>query len=1355
MTLIANRYQQIAVLGKGGMGVVYRVRDTLGQQREFALKMIQVPGAITESLMLQFKDEFRVMNKLKHPNTVEVFDFGSVNDCTLYLTMEEVSGRDLSELPMGPAMPLGQIYDLLIQLLQALRFIHSRLFVHRDIKPQNIRVRDDGVLKLMDFGLMAQLGMPSDGKLTGTVAYLPPEVPRGGIVDASSDLYSLGCLAYELITGGAPFDGSVLEIVKAHIHQAPAELRAFRPDVPDGLQAIVSRLLAKEQAERYRSADEVIADLATLAGVRLARDKLDHKASYLSSSSLVGRKDEMRKLEAGLESLLAGEGRATFVAAPAGVGKSRLVHELLLQAKLDGAQVLRGQCLEGGQGPYDPLAQALRSLIPCSTDAEIKAHGPALLKLLPELAERGVVAPGGADKLGINEAVLAWLQATSARQPLVLFFDDLHWCDSASLQVLNHLIRHLETLPVYVLSTFRNDEVSDSSPVWFTVDEGLTACLRLEQFNLEQVLELVRAMLQRLEISEECSQFLFDSTGGNAYFVTEILRYLMEDGALVQRDGVWHFPANVAGLELPATVEDTILRRLRQIGPDALLLARVASVMGRYQQREMFLALSGLEEERFFAALDELIESQFLLKEEQRYTFPHDRVREALYKDLPAALRQQLHERCGTLIEERAANADAAAQELAFHFSRGQDQAKAYRYLQRAGDLAMAEGQQAVAMANWLRAEQVLETIAYPNKEVLLTRLWWTIGKNGVQGWQRQSRDALEKLVPALEGQGDAQQASVVLRHVYRKVLAVPRLREKYLARFTAPRVYRHDPARRGRPRPYLSPSWLHMLTTAYSFLGSNYGPTGEPEAGLALLEKARKLMPFAGSPLDGALAATFAVCLNPAGRYDEMLARCHYARPILPEVSLKTNPDFAAAWGAANGLILNVSYQGLEPRREDLDYLIERCDRYRIPALKNFYWGRYAIWTLWTGRHDETQEFVELIMQNSRRIGGPPYQWALYLRAHLHWQRGQFEEALGVIQQALRFDHVVNDLHVYWTLIVLRGHAQLDLGEQELANADFEAAIAFGRGHGLYLILIQGLIGRGEGALRAGDDDAAEASLAEAHSLSAGGPARNPLHQAITERLLAEIASARGAHGGAIDHVETALRLVSAPEADNILEQAKAWQTRGMIEEAAGQLEAARESLLQAVELFHRLGNRHHVRVARATLGELRSRVEAGPPTALSRRSRALATSWSKSIREWASGAIEEEEALQSMLNVCLECFDADAASLFLRNGEWTWRASRTPMGPAACPRINQAYLSQAAQTREPLCALDLPENLEFTEESVLDDQIPSVLVAPLRVLDDREAILYLSKCDLSEPFDEQDLGTVRGLERELNARL
>ncbi|HLM75361.1 MAG TPA: serine/threonine-protein kinase, partial [Polyangiaceae bacterium] len=216
--LVAGRYRLKSMLGEGAMGQVWLARDEL-EQRDTAFKVMRAASASapignraadSRAAEIAFKHEFYTMTKLQHPNTVKVFDYGVLQDGDRFIAMEVVAGRDLSDLLTKGPLELSQIYRVLIDLANVLGFVHSRRFVHCDIKSSNVRMTETGSVRLMDFGMMHQLGLAAGGMLKGTPYYMAPEIPRGGVIDQRTDLYSLGVLAFELATGRYPFTGRSL-----------------------------------------------------------------------------------------------------------------------------------------------------------------------------------------------------------------------------------------------------------------------------------------------------------------------------------------------------------------------------------------------------------------------------------------------------------------------------------------------------------------------------------------------------------------------------------------------------------------------------------------------------------------------------------------------------------------------------------------------------------------------------------------------------------------------------------------------------------------------------------------------------------------------------------------------------------------------------------------------------------------------------------------------------------------------------------------------------------------------------------------------------------------------------------------
>ena len=262
-----RRYIVMRKLGSGGMADVYLAEDKeLG--RRVALKLLNDRHANDEQFVERFRREAQSAAGLNHPNIVSIFDRGQAEG-TYYIAMEYLEGRTLKELLVrnGPS-PVPIAIDYARQILGALGFAHRNGIVHRDIKPHNIVVRKDGRLKVTDFGI-ARSGasqMTEAGSIVGTAQYLSPEQARGAPVDARSDLYSLGIVLYEMLTGRVPYTGDApVEIAMKHLTAVPDPPSKLRPDVPHDLDAVVMRALAKDPEQRYGSAEEMDADLARVA----------------------------------------------------------------------------------------------------------------------------------------------------------------------------------------------------------------------------------------------------------------------------------------------------------------------------------------------------------------------------------------------------------------------------------------------------------------------------------------------------------------------------------------------------------------------------------------------------------------------------------------------------------------------------------------------------------------------------------------------------------------------------------------------------------------------------------------------------------------------------------------------------------------------------------------------------------------------------------------------------------------------------------------------------------------------------------------------------------------------------------
>ncbi|MFF5704467.1 protein kinase [Streptomyces sp. NPDC012794] len=292
--LIGERYQLATVLGQGGMGQVWTAYDRR-LDRRVAVKLLRPdkvagPGTVAEELRRRFVRECRVTAQVDHPGLVTVHDAGSDGD-ELYLVMGYVEGSDLADhLAAHDPYPWPWAVAVVAQLCAVLSAVHAVPIVHRDLKPRNVMIRPDGTVLVLDLGVASVMDtdttrLTSTGTPIGSPAYMAPEQAMGGAVGPYTDLYALGVLLYELLSGGVPFAGTTaLGVLHRHLYEPPAPVRPLRPEIPAELEAVLLRLLAKDPQDRPASAQEVyeaLAPLLPVPGSRLPAGPLDPTRPFL------------------------------------------------------------------------------------------------------------------------------------------------------------------------------------------------------------------------------------------------------------------------------------------------------------------------------------------------------------------------------------------------------------------------------------------------------------------------------------------------------------------------------------------------------------------------------------------------------------------------------------------------------------------------------------------------------------------------------------------------------------------------------------------------------------------------------------------------------------------------------------------------------------------------------------------------------------------------------------------------------------------------------------------------------------------------------------------------------------------
>lgn len=444
---------------------------------------------------------------------------------------------------------------------------------------------------------------------------------------------------------------------------------------------------------------------------------------------LVDRAREVGELCGFVDRVARGEGALLLVVGEAGLGKSRLIGEMAAHARRVGVRCVEGRCDEPeGGSPYAPWTDVLRGLVeelPAKTLLNLLGpHRAEVGKLVPELAEKApsseLPAPDAAqDLLRFLDGIAGFFRDLARERPTVIVLEDLAWADPASVQVLQHIVRNLRHAPLGVVGAVRASGLSDNSALAHLVSRhrrspALTL-LRLERFDAEGAQRMIEAVLGDTKgISEEFLSLVHATTGGNPYFIEEVLRALQKDGVITRTGGGW-VRRPIGEITLPATVRDVLRERLDRLDPETRDRLRSAAAIGVEFDLDLLCRLTGDEPSHLLPVLERAMRAS-LLREERRaprapvYLFPDRPVRDALYGELSLARRRHLHRAIGEALERAPPGAPRTpAAVLAHHFLRGDEPVRALRYAEEAGADASAVHAHEAAAGQYRNAVDLLE----------------------------------------------------------------------------------------------------------------------------------------------------------------------------------------------------------------------------------------------------------------------------------------------------------------------------------------------------------------------------------------------------------------------------------------------------------------------------------------------------------------------------------------------------------------------------------------------------------------------------------------------------------------------
>jgi hypothetical protein len=786
-------YTTVGLLGYGAMGVVYRAREQ-ATGKLVALKTIRALHSVS---FASLQREITFLENTRHPNIVKIFGH-DLRSTEPWYAMELLQGETLADYRRGDdgkkkavdrVEAVAGVLDLFIRLCSPLGFMHGAGIVHCDLKPANVFLRDGHEPVLVDFGLVTRhsggIGREAlevTGRGRGTLKYMAPEIIRGHLPDARADLYSVGCMLYECLTGEPPFvatDSAALIDQQLHLAVVPPSERVKA--CPASLDTLLVKLLAKDKRQRLGHAAELCRMLSAIAvplrpAPILPKTDSTTNASYFFRAPLVGREADLARVLAEV-----GEGatRLFVVCGPSGIGRTSFVAEVSQQAMLRGIAVVTGEC-DGHRAPFAAfrrLFEAVRDH--CREHGRVETHRlfGKHLGLLASYESCWVDLPGAADAqappvlpaAAARERLLAALiqviAAFAGGSRLLVSIDDLQWADDLSLALIERLRQECDGVVLLVScrtdAWARPDGGDEQATVtlkrWF--DQASTVRLTLQRLERGEIASLIAETLSGTPPPAQLVDFVAQRAAGMPFAALEYLRSLADEKALRVDGSAWSFDMSVLAATfevLPGELEGLMRRRLTRLSEQSRAAIHTAAVIGRTFHFPLVSAVCdprhdverGIEEATRMQVIEPVPGGGF--------RFTHDQILGLAYGEMTSVEREALHLAVATHLEAEVRQTSQIAEHaaaLAHHFERGRLSARAIDCFETAGQHALDRSAYADAERFFANALRLAQTAPMSFSRLRQAR------------WERQRCDALQGLGKVEESVDAIRRAAHLLGH--------------------------------------------------------------------------------------------------------------------------------------------------------------------------------------------------------------------------------------------------------------------------------------------------------------------------------------------------------------------------------------------------------------------------------------------------------------------------------------------------------------------------------------------------------------------------------------------------------------
>ncbi|MBU0995053.1 MAG: AAA family ATPase [Proteobacteria bacterium] len=688
-----DKYEIIETIAETKSSVIYRA--TLeGRPGTVIIKKLKTRFP-TPVDIARFRQEYDIIKTIDLEGVIKTFEIIWDKD-EIAIVMEDFNGLSIKNILGKGRIDLRLFLEIGLKVSEALGHLHKMEIIHRDIKPQNILVNlYTGQVKITDFGISTVLTRENEELydpevISGTLCYLSPEQTgrMNRAVDYRTDLYSLGITFYEMLVGIVPFRSKdPMEIMYSHIAIKPPPPYLFNPDVPEVVSDIIMKLVMKTPEERYQSAFGLMADFRECLkrleeeGRVSSFDILRHDISnkFIIPPQLYGRKEEIQLLLSCFEKTSFGKKSMILVTGDPGIGKTTLINEIHKPIALRKGYFIRGKYEQLRRDvPYSAIIQAFQGLARQILSESEEKIGKWKEKLTSAFGKNGKVLTNVIPDIEFITGALdelPELDSTEARNrfnhvfekfvgvfpdanhPLVLFLDNLQWADTASLDMIGHIITSPQIRHFFIIGAYRDNDVSELHPLSHLIENLIKDKTDIRAIKLGPIMpgdinQLIADFLKcGKEKAGDLGELIFKKTGGNPFFVNQFLKILYDKKMIwldMEKGWLWD-TEKIKALKVTDNLVELLVQKMKNLSDNTREALMVCACIGNRFDLETLSRLMGKSVDETLSSLTEAINEGLIDEVDNMYFYHHDRIQEAAYSMIPDDEKKKFHYRIGKI----------------------------------------------------------------------------------------------------------------------------------------------------------------------------------------------------------------------------------------------------------------------------------------------------------------------------------------------------------------------------------------------------------------------------------------------------------------------------------------------------------------------------------------------------------------------------------------------------------------------------------------------------------------------------------------------------------------------------------